>query len=114
MLLEKSDLRHAVWLKLTVDGLTGTIAGIVVLLYPPSGMVMNVSVILAMSVIEAVMDIWVAGMIGTNTPNTHLKDFMGAVERSKVLKGQMNEIVRMIRKNQADWRGRDPTMPAFS
>lgn len=120
-LLEKSDVRHAVGLGLIVGGLTGAIAGLAVLLYPPSGMAMNLSVILAMSLIGAVMGIWVSGMIGTDAPNTHLKDFMGAVERGKVLvmvdipKGQMNEIVRMIKKHhpEADWRGRDPTMPAF-
>ena len=120
-LLERSDVRHAVALGLIVGGLTGALAGTAVLLFPPSGMAMNLSMILAMSLIGAFMGIWVCGMIGTDVPNTHLKDFMAAIERGKVLvmvdipKSQIQEITRLIKKKhpEADWRGRDPTMPAF-
>jgi uncharacterized membrane protein YeaQ/YmgE (transglycosylase-associated protein family) len=120
-LLERSDVRHAVALGLIVGGLTGTLAGTAVLLFPPSGMIMNLSVILVMCLIGAFMGIWVSGMIGTDTPNTHLKDFMGAIERGKVLvmvdipKSKIQEIAHLIKKKhpEADWRGRDPTMPAF-
>lgn len=120
-LLEKSDIRHAAGLGLLVGGATGAIAGIVAVLFPPSGMAMNVSVILAMSLIGAIMGVWVSGMIGADTPNTHLKNFMREVERGKVLlmvdvpKSQMEEVARMIKKHhpEADLRGRDPTIPAF-
>jgi len=78
-------------------------------------------VILAMSLIGAIVGIWVSGMIASNVPNTRLKKFSRDIEQGKILlmvdvpKDQIKEITALIREQypDADVRGRDPTIPAF-
>ena len=120
-MLQKSDAIHGVELGLVVGGATGTLAGIVAVLFPPSGLTMGLGVILATALIGAIMGVWVSGMIAADVPNTRLKKFFHALERGKVLvivdipKAQVEEITQMIKKHhpEADMRGVDPTIPAF-
>ena len=120
-LLQKSDAVHGAGLGLVVGGATGAVAGAVAFLFPPSGLVMGLGVILATSVIGAIMGVWVSGMIATNVPNTHLKAFTAAIANGKILmivdvpKAQTDKITRLLKKRhpEADLRGHDPTMPAF-
>ncbi|HLE94691.1 MAG: hypothetical protein WD823_04070 [Sulfuricaulis sp.] len=119
--MEKSDARHGLGLGLIVGGLTGALAGVVALMFPPSGLAMNLSVILAMSVIGAIMGLWISGMIASDVPNTHLKEFTKEIENGKILlivdvpKEQVQTVTRKVKKlhPEADMRGRDPTIPAF-
>ncbi len=118
--LQKSDALHGAGLGLLVGAATGAVAGTAVLLFPPSGLAMNFGIVLAMSVLGAVMGVWVAGMIGASTPSTHLEAFSDEIERGKVLmivdvpRERKDEISRMIRKHhpEADMRGTDPTIPS--
>jgi len=120
-MLQKSDELHGLALGLVVGGATGALAGIVALMFPPSGLAMGFGVILAMSVIGAIVGIWVSGMIASDVPNTRLQRFAREIERGKILmmvdipKDQVEEISHMIRENQphAAPGGRDPTIPAF-
>ncbi len=120
-MLQKSDEIHGLWLGLIVGGLTGALAGVVVLTFPPSGLVMGLGVILVTSIIGAIMGVWVSGMIATGVPNTFLARFTGEIERGKILmmvdvpKHKVEEITDMIREHHphADVRGRDPSIPAF-
>jgi uncharacterized membrane protein YeaQ/YmgE (transglycosylase-associated protein family) len=120
-MLQKSDEIHGLWLGLIVGGLTGALAGVVVLTFPPSGLVMGLGVILITSIIGAIMGLWVSGMIATGVPNTFLERFAGEIERGKILmmvdvpKHKVEEITDMIREHHphAAARGRDPSIPAF-
>jgi hypothetical protein len=119
-LLQKSDALHGAGLGLLVGGATGALAGVVVMLFPPSGMGMGLGVVLALSILGGIIGIWAAGMlIGTSTPSTHLEAFSDEIARGKVLmivdlpKRRADEISRMIRKHhpEADMRGNDTTHP---
>jgi hypothetical protein len=120
-MLQKSDELHGLALGLVVGGATGALAGVVALMFPPSGLAMGLGVILAMSIIGAIVGIWVSGMIASDVPNTRLQPFAKEIERGKILmmvdipKDQIEEISDMIRENHpgADARGRDPIIPAF-
>jgi len=109
------------WLGLIVGGLTGALAGVVVLTFPPSGLVMGLGVVLITSIIGAIMGVWVSGMIASGVPNTYLKGFTEEIEHGKILmmvdvpKHRVEEITDMIRERHphADVRGRDPSIPAF-
>ena len=82
---------------------------------------MGLGVILAMSLIGAIVSIWASGMIAADVPNTRLKKFSKDIEQGRILlmvdvpKLQIGEITAMIREQypDADARGRDPTIPAF-
>src|SRR5690349_20551424 len=66
--LQKSDATRAVWLGVLVGALAGLVAGAAVLLIPPSGFAVGLGVVVAMTLLGAVMGVWVAGMIGSSTP----------------------------------------------
>ena len=120
-MLQKSDAIHGVELGLIVGGATGTLAGIVAVLFPPSGLAMGLGVILATAVVGAIMGVWISGMIAADVPNTRLRKFSRALEQGKVLvivdipKAQVDDVTQMIKKHhpEADMRGVDPTIPAF-
>ncbi len=91
------------------------------MLFPPTGLVTGLGVILVTSLIGAFMGVWVSGMIAADVPNTHLTRFMPEVERGKILaivdipKSRMDEVTELVHRHHpgADARGRDPTIPAF-
>lgn len=111
-LLQKSDAVHASALGLLVGGATGAAAGVIVWLLPPSGFAMGLGIVLAMAVLGAVMGTWASGMIGTSTPNTHLKEFQPEIARGKVLMivdvpaRQADHISRLVKQHhpEADMR----------
>lgn len=119
--LQKSDAIHGVELGLIIGGATGAFAGVIAVLFPPAGLVMGLGVILATSILGAIMGVWVSGMIASDVPNTRLKKFVRPLEKGKILmivdipRRQVDKISRMIKKHhpEADMRGLDPTIPAF-
>jgi len=120
-MLQKSDELHGLAIGLGAGGATGALAGVVALLFPPSGLVMGLGVILAMSLIGAIVGIWVSGMIASDVPNTQLKKFTRDIEHGKILlmvdvpKDQRKAIDELIRAQSPDAtaRGSEPTLPAF-
>jgi len=120
-LLQKSDTVHGIILGLVVGGMTGALAGVVTVLFPPTGLVMGLGVILALSVLGAVVGLWASGLIAMNVPNTRLQSFHKAVDEGKILmivdipKMQVDEVAHMVKKHhpQADMRGLEPGIPAF-
>lgn len=120
-MLQKSDEIHGLGVGLVVGGATGALAGVVAMMFPPSGLAMGLGVILAMSLIGAIVGVWASGMIASDVPNTRLAKFAKEIERGKILmmvdvrKQQIEDITDMIREQHPDAaaRGRDPTIPAF-
>jgi len=120
-MLQKSDEIHGLGVGLVVGGATGALAGVVAMIFPPSGLVMGLGVILAMSLIGAIVGIWASGMIASDVPNTRLEKFSREIESGRILlmvdvhKHQIEEITGMLKEQHPDAapRGRDPTIPAF-
>ena len=120
-LLQKSDTMHGIILGLLVGGMTGALAGVVTVLFPPSGLTMGLGVILALSVLGACVGLWASGLIAMNVPNTFLRSFNKAVDAGKVLmivdipKSQVDQVTHMVKTHhpQADMRGLEPGIPAF-
>ena len=112
-MLQKSDEIHGLAVGLVVGGATGALAGVIAMMFPPSGLVMGLGVILAMSLIGAIVGIWVSGMIAADVPNTRLKKFSHDIEQGKILlmvdvpKHQIKDISGLIREQHphADARG---------
>ncbi len=120
-MLEKSDAMHGLWHGAFAGGATGAIAGAVVLLFPPSGFAMGMGVVFIISLIGAIMGVWVSGMIAADVPNASLKPFETAIEQGRILmivdvpRTAVEDISRMVKKlhPEADMRGIDATMPVF-
>ena len=120
-LLEKSDLVHALELGVGVGGVTGVLAGLVAMTFPPAGLVLGGGAVLGTALAGAGFGAWASGMIGTSVPNSRIKEYEQAIEDGELLimvdvpKDKVDEISDMIRGHhpEADIGGTEPTMPAF-
>ncbi|MCG6864879.1 MAG: urea transporter [Thiogranum sp.] len=120
-LLQRSDFVHGVEIGLSVGGATGIVAGLIAVAFPPEGIVLGGWTMLVMALAGALIGAWVAGMIGTDIPNSQLREFTTAVADGQILmmvdvpKSRVAKVTDMIRKHhpEADMHGVEPTMPAF-
>jgi hypothetical protein len=120
-LLQKSDALHGLSVGLIAGGLTGAVAGVIVLMFPPEGLTTGLGVVLVTSLLGAIVGIWASGIIASSVPNTHLKKFEKDIRRGKVLmmldvpKDRMGDITDSIHRHHPRTvvMGRDPTIPAF-
>jgi hypothetical protein len=118
-MLQTTDAVHGWGLGLTLGGLTGAVAGVVMLMFPPQGFGMGLGIVLVMSLLGALMGAWASGMIASSVPNTQLEQFDKEIERGKILlmvdipKDRVEEITRLLEQHEAIMRGSDPTIPAF-
>ncbi len=120
-LLQRSDFIHGVEMGLGVGGATGVLAGLVAIAFPPGGVALGGWTVLACAVAGALIGAWVSGMIGTDVPNSQLKEFRSAVEQGQILmmvdvpKDRIETVTNMIKRHhpEADMHGIEPTIPAF-
>jgi hypothetical protein len=120
-LLQKSDFVPAVERGLTVGGATGALAGIAAMTFPPAGLVLGGGAVLGIALAGAGIGAWVSGMIGSDAPNSQLKEFESAVENGDLLmmvdvpKARVDEIEGLIKKThpESEIEGTEPTIPPF-
>lgn len=120
-LLQKSDFIPAMERGLAVGGITGVIAGIAAVTFPPAGLVLGGGAILGTSLAGAGIGAWISGMIGMDVPNTQIEKFEAAIENGEVLmmidvpKTRVEEIEALIQQHHpdADMGGTEPHIPAF-
>ncbi len=120
-MLQRSDFVHGVELGLSIGGATGIVVGLVAMTFPPEGLELGGLTLLACTLAGALIGAWAAGMIGTDIPNTQLKEFEHAVDDGEILmmvdvsKDHVAQIKDMIKRHhpEADMHGIEPTMPAF-
>ena len=120
-LLQKSDFIPAMERGLAVGGITGVLAGIAAVTFPPAGLVLGGGAILGTSLAGAGFGAWISGMIGMDVPNSQIEKFESAIEKGEVLmmidipKTRVEEIEALIQQHHpdADMGGTEPHIPAF-
>ncbi len=120
-LLQKSDFIPAMERGLAVGGITGVLAGIAAVTFPPAGLVLGGGAILGTSLAGAGIGAWISGMIGMDVPNTQIQKFEDAIEKGEVLmmvdipKTRVEEIEALVQQHHpdADMGGTEPHIPAF-
>lgn len=120
-LFQKSDFIPAVERGLAVGGITGILAGIIIVSFPPAGLTLTGSAILATGLAGAVIGAWVCSMIGVDVPNTQIHQFEQAIEAGEILmmvdipRSQVVEIEALIYGHHpgASAGGTEPHIPAF-
>ena len=120
-LLQKSDFIPAMERGLAVGGITGVLAGIAAVTFPPAGLVLGGGAILGTSLAGAGFGAWISGMIGMDVPNSQIQKFEAAIEKGEVLmmidipKTRVEEIEALIQQHHpdADMGGTEPHIPAF-
>ena len=120
-LLQKSDFIPALERGLAVGGITGMLAGLVAVTFPPAGLILGGGAILGISLAGAGVGAWVSGMIGVDVPNTQTERFQKAIERGEILvmvdvpKERVEAIEDLVHRHhpQAEIGGTEPQIPAF-
>ncbi|NNJ97651.1 MAG: DUF1269 domain-containing protein [Gammaproteobacteria bacterium] len=120
-LLQKSDFIPAMERGLAVGGITGILAGIAAVTFPPAGLILGGGAILGTSLAGAGIGAWISGMIGMDVPNSQIEKFEGAIEKGEVLmmvdipKERVDEIEALVQQHhpEADVGGTEPHIPAF-
>jgi len=120
-LLQTSDIVHGAESGLVVGGVAGVVAGIAVMMFPPTGASMQLVTVLITAVLGAIFGVWVSSMIASSVPNTRLREFEHEIEAGNILlmvdvpATKVSEIRDLLGKHhpEASVRGQEPTIPAF-
>ncbi|MDX1654119.1 MAG: DUF1269 domain-containing protein [Candidatus Competibacteraceae bacterium] len=120
-LAQESDFVPALERGVAVGGVTGLLAGITAVTFPPAGLVLGGGAILGISLLGAGIGAWVSSMIGVSVPNSQLARFEDAIDEGQLLmivdvpKDRAGEITDLIKKNhpEAHVEGTNPTFHAF-
>lgn len=120
-LTQRSDLLPALARGTAAGGVTGMLAGLVAMAFPPAGLTIAGGAVVVMTLASAGFGAWAATMIGVAVPSTRLRRFEQAVEQGELLmmvdvpKDRVDEIEQLVKSHhaEADIEGTDPTIPAF-
>jgi hypothetical protein len=120
-LFEESDFVPALERGLAVGGVTGLLAGIAAVTFPPAGLILGGGAVLATSLLGAGLGAWVASMIGVSVPNSQLDKFHDAIDKGELLilidvpKDRAGEISELVKQHhpEAHVEGTEPHIPAF-
>ncbi len=120
-LLQESDVVPAIEKGMAAGGVTGLVAGVVAVTFPPAGLVLGGGAILATTIAGAAFGSVVAPMIGISAPNKRLKQFEKAVEAGELLmildvpKSDVDKVNELVRTHHPDVHieGTDPRVPPF-
>ena len=120
-ILQTSDIVHGAESGLVVGGVSGVVAGIVVMMFPPTGASMQLVTVLITAVLGSMFGVWVSSMIASSVPNTRLREFKHEIAAGKILlmvdvpAMRLAEIRELLGKHhpEASGRGQEPTIPAF-
>jgi len=119
--LDRTDLVHGSEVGMLIGAGVGLLGGVLLLLFPPEGFVLQTWTILITAAAGAVFGAWVAGMAGAAIPNSRLKAFQADIERGAVLLivdlplRRVEEIEALMAKLHPEVRfcGVEPHIPAF-
>lgn len=120
-LLQKTDFIPAMERGLALGGITGVLAGIAAMTFPPAGLILGGGAILGAGLLGAGLGSWIAGMIGMDVANSQIAGFEEAINSGEILmmvdvaKDRIIEIEELVRAHHpdADLAGTDPHIPAF-
>lgn len=108
-LLQKADFLPAVERGAAAGGVTGLLAGIGAMTFPPAGLVVGGGALLGMGLLGAGLGAWIAGNLDAAEPEHKLQEFEQAVEEGSLLmlidvpKRQAEQISEMLNEFQDQW-----------
>jgi hypothetical protein len=119
--LQKSDVRHALFLGAGLGALGGMLLGIYLKLNPIGPFSFDVGTLLLTTLGGLGFGAWCSTMIGLSTPNSKLRPFEADIEAGRILLmvdvpvGRVEEIEALLKRRHpgAVDRGIEPSMPAF-
>ncbi|OGA53281.1 MAG: DUF1269 domain-containing protein [Betaproteobacteria bacterium RIFCSPLOWO2_12_FULL_62_13] len=83
--MQKTDIVHGAELGIVIGGVAGTLGGLLVVLFPPGGVSLQLVTVLVAALLGALFGAWVSSMAASAVPNSRLTRFQAGMERGKVL-----------------------------
>ena len=119
--VQKTDLVHGLETGMLIGGGAGLLAGVLLVLFPPDGINLQMIAILAAALGGALFGGWASGMVAAAIPNSRLKPFQADIENGKVLLiidvplQRVREIEELVaaRHPSASFGGEEPHIPVF-
>jgi hypothetical protein len=119
--LQKSDVRHALFLGAGLGALGGMLLGVYLKLNPIGPFTFDVGTFLLTTLGGLGFGAWCSTLIGLSTPNTQLKAFEPDIEAGKILLmvdvpvARVEEIETLLKRRHPDAidKGVDASIPAF-
>ncbi|PHS72443.1 MAG: DUF1269 domain-containing protein [Cycloclasticus sp.] len=119
-LLQSSDFIHSVEIGAAVGGVTGILAGLAAITFPPAGLVLGGGAVLGIALAGAGVGSWGSAMIGISAPNSRLKAFDEAVKNGQYLMmvdvpiDKVKAITTSVKEHHSDAEihACDPEIPA--
>jgi hypothetical protein len=119
--LQKTDVVNGAGTGMILGALLGAIGGGLLLMFPPSGLVLPAGTLLITALFGGGFGFWVASMVGSSVPNSRHTAFQKAIEQGKILMmvdvplSRKQEISDLLssRHPEAQFRGTEPTIPSF-
>lgn len=120
-LLQEGNFIPALERGVAVGGVTGVLAGLAAVTFPPAGLVFGGGAILAMTVAGASFGAIVGPMIGISGPNTQLVKFEDAINNGEFLmlidvpEENVDKITELVQSHHpnVDIKGAEPKVPIF-
>jgi len=120
-LMQKSDFIPALEKGVLGGAYTGLAAGLVVMAFPPAGMVIGGGAILAMMAAGVAVGGMMSTLVGVGLPSGRLEKFEEAIKAGNILilvdipRQRLNEIQEIVTKHhpEAEFDGIEPMQPPF-
>ncbi|MBV8665707.1 MAG: DUF1269 domain-containing protein [Burkholderiaceae bacterium] len=119
--LQKTDLVHGMETGIVIGGGAGLLGGILLVMFPPEGLQLQMIAILVTGIGGALFGAWASGMAAAAIPNSRLKSFEAGIESGQVLlmldipMTRVTEIEELLAQHHpnAKFGGVEPHIPAF-
>ena len=119
--LQKSDVRHALFIGAGLGVVGGMVLGLYLKLTPIGGYTFDVGTLILCVLGGGFFGAWTSTLIGVSTPNSQLKPFDQDIESGKILLmvdvpvSRVQEIEDLLHKRHPDAvdRGIEPSTPVF-
>lgn len=120
-LAQASDLIPSLERGAAAGGLTGLLAGLVAVSFPPAGVVLGGGALLGIALLGAGFGAWMSSMVGVGIPNSRLAEYEGAIGNGELLmmidvsRTRVEEIQAVVRRHhpEAELEGLEPNIPEF-
>jgi len=119
--LQKTDTVHGAFTGFVIGGISGVVAGALLVNFPPGGLSIDLVAVLIAALVGAVLGTWVASMVGLQVPNSRLRPFDHEIQEGKILlmldvpSTRYEDVRQVIQRTHPEAldHGNEPTVPAF-
>jgi hypothetical protein len=120
-LAQTSDLIPSLERGLAAGGLTGLLAGVLAVSFPPAGLVLGGGALLGITLLGTGFGAWMSSMVGAGLPSSRLEKFESAIAKGELLlmldvpHGRVEEVEAIVARHhpEVELEGLEPSIPAF-